>query len=117
MLVVVDDAVGPVAGVPICINTETRCGAFGAMEVSTDGAPRQRVRAMVLLVREALRFAAEQGIVTVETPTPPRMVAFASRLTGLTPEQMGAGFHFRGDLARIRTRTLEESDANGDFRS
>lgn len=107
-----------VAGVD-CVVNEARCGAFGEMRIDSDaGAPRQRLRALVLLVRASLAHAAAAGVLHVETRAPARMADFAARMTGFAgvPRPDGA-IRFAGDLGKIRTHTLDTTDANGDLRS
>ncbi len=88
----------------------TRCGIFGEMRIiDANGAPRQIERALVLLVREALRYAASIGITRVETEAPPRLRAFASRLSGLAHHD-GV---FAGDMAAVRSHHLRVTDADG----
>jgi hypothetical protein len=116
----VTDAAGvKCAAVPCAVNRAAGCGMFGAMEIiDQDGAPRQRIRAMVLLVRTALQYAGSIGVRRVETELPDdRLLDFAARLTGREPERRGVRLYFAGDLADIRSRTLEETNGDGDFRN
>lgn len=102
-----------------CAINEARCGAFGAMRIDSDaGAPRQRLRALVLLVRASLAHAAAAGVVHVETRAPAPMADFAARMTGFAgaPRPDGA-LRFAGDLGKIRTHALDTTDVNGDLRS
>ena len=107
-----------VASVPCAINARAGCGVFGEMMIDdARGAPRQRQRALVLLVRESLRHAAALGVTRVQTDAPPRLAAFAARLTGIAGDRGPAsGTQFRGAIDDIRTRTLDESDADGNLR-
>ena len=103
-----------VATAPFVVNLVAKYGAFGEMNITDDrGAPRQRQRALVLLVREALRVASDLGITHVETRAPARLFAFAERLTGM---KNGPGGLFRGEIAPIRSKTLDDTDETGDFR-
>jgi hypothetical protein len=100
----------PVARVLCAYGTQVRCGIFGEMQiVDARGAPRQRARALVLLVREALRYAAAIGVTRVETEAPPRLRAFAARMSGLVHQ----GGHFAGDLREVRAHHLQATDADG----
>jgi hypothetical protein len=107
----------PVAVAKCAVNTETRCGQYGAMIILDDnGGPKQTLRALVLLTREALRHAQELGITHVETEVPDRLKDFAQRLTALAGDRVALdATRFAGDLAQIRTRTLDTTDGNGDF--
>ena len=85
-------------------------GVFGEMRVlDASGAPRQTARALVLLVREALRYADSIGVRRVETEAPPRLRAFAARMCGLAHDN-GV---FAGDLQDVRSHNLRVTDANG----
>ncbi len=114
---VLDAGGAAVAHVDCVVNRQARTGWFGEMNIDDQaGGVRQRIRALVLLVRESLRHAAELGITDVRTEAPPRMATFAARLTGQPGQAFGGGrVHFRGRLADIRTRTLGESDADGNL--
>ena len=102
-----------VARVLCAHGTQVACGIFGEMQIVDDrGAPRQRARALVLLVREALRYAASIGITRVETEAPPRLRAFAARMCGLSHD---AG-HFAGELHAVRSHNLLHTDSNGEER-
>jgi hypothetical protein len=106
-----------VAQVRCITNQQARTGFFGEMNiVDQQGAPRQTQRALVLLVREALRHAADLGIQHVRTELPPRMQSFAERIAGAQARQLagdGTWLTLGGDLADIRTHALETSDADG----
>lgn len=107
------------ADAPYVVNIVAKCGSFGEMNIRDQrAAPRQRARCLVLLVREALQTANMLGVVYVETRAPDRLTAFAARLTGIAaPDRLDAAHvHFRGSLAEIRTRTLDETDETGDYR-
>jgi hypothetical protein len=107
----------PIALVKCAVNVNTRCGAYGEMNIlDPDGGPRQTLRALVLLTRTALQHAQQLGITHVETDVPPKLIGFAQRLTALAGEPMPLGARrFAGDLAQIRTRTLDTTNADGDF--
>ena len=111
----------PVAGVRCTVNTEARTGWFGDM-IITDryGGPKQTLRALVLLTREALRQANDLGIRRVRTEVPPRLLDFARRMTALQGDAMDADAArtlIAGELAQIRTRTLDTSDADGNLQA
>ena len=114
---IVADAAGrDVARVRCAINIDAACGVFGEMELlDASATPRQRLRALVLLIREALRHGADIGITTVAADTPPHLEAFVSRISGMTPARLGGPRRFRGELHAVRTRALDETDANGDL--
>ncbi len=105
-----------VASVDSVVNS-ARIGAFGSMTTHGEGgSPRQRQRALVLLVRASLAHAAALGVRHVETRAPARMAAFAARMTGFHGERRPDGtIRFSGDLAAIRTHALDTTDANGDL--
>jgi hypothetical protein len=104
----------PVARVRCAHGTQVPCGIFGEMKIVDDrGAPRQRARALVLLVQEALRYAASIGITRVETEAPPRLHAFAARMCDLSPRADG---HFAGELHAVRSHNLRHTDSNGEER-
>ena len=117
---IVRDATGkPVAGVRCLVNTDARTGWFGEMRIDDNaGGIKQNARALVLMVREALRQAADLGITHVRTEAPQRLVAFASCMTNMQGRQLdadGARNDFAGELAGIRTWTLDTSDADGNL--
>ncbi len=104
-----------IATAPFVINREAHTGAFGEMNItSRDGGPRQTQRALVLLVRAALRFATGEGVRHVETRAPERLRAFAERFTGDISEKDGPTVLYRGDAATIQTRTLDKTNDAGD---
>lgn len=103
-----------VARVLCAHGTASRCGVFGEMRVlDPGGAPRQTARALVLLVREALRYAETIGVTRVETEAPPRLRAFAARMSGLVHDD-GV---FAGDLHAVRSHSLRVTDADGSERA
>ncbi len=105
-----------VARVRCAINASAGCGVFGEMEIGgADASARQRLRALVLLIREALRHGAALGITDVAADVPPRFAAMVSRVSGMTPTTSGGHMRFRGVLYAVRTRALDETDANGDL--
>jgi hypothetical protein len=95
----------------LCAYSRTaRCGFFGEMViVDASGAPRQRARALVLLVREALRHAETLNITHVETEAPARLRAFAARMSGLGH----ADGIFTGELSVVRSHNLLATQADG----
>lgn len=109
----------PVATVDCIINQQSAFGVFGEMRIDSEaGGIRQRQRALVLLVRASLAHAAAEGVRHVETRAPARLAAFAARMTGDQGDERPDGtIRFRGDLGKIRTHTLDTSDANGDLLS
>jgi hypothetical protein len=94
---------------------------FGEMTVTDrNGGPRQRVRALALMVREALRYAAEIGIRDAYTDvdeTRPALLAFARRIAGRAGERTRPR-HARigGQIYDMRSAALNASDADGKFR-
>ena len=119
LVAVVDGDARIVASVRCAINRAAHHGMFGEMAIDRDdGAPRQTMRALALLTRAALQYAADLGIQIVETELPDeRLAAFAAQLTGQEPDRSRGGRpYFRGELHAIRSRTLEETDADGNLR-
>lgn len=107
-----------VAQAPCIVNTETRCGFYGAMQIiDPNGGMRQRRRALVLLTRAALAHAQAIGIVDVRTDVPDALREFAEIFTGPLTRREGARFTARGDVRNILQRALERTDANGDLRN
>ena len=103
-----------VARVLCAHGASSRCGVFGEMRVlDAGGAPRQTARALVLLVREALRYAESIGVTRVETEAPPRLRAFAARMSGLAHDN-GV---FAGELHAVRAHNLGATDADGGERA
>jgi len=114
---VADGGGAPVARVLCAHNAAAGYGVFGEMVIINDGgSPQQRRRALVLLVREALRYAAAIGVLRAHTEAPPRMAAFASRMCGLPGEAHGGGLLFRGDVYAMRSAALAASDSAGNLK-
>lgn len=115
---VVDAQRNPVAVVSCAHNAAAGWGVFGEMRILDDsGGPRQRVRALVLLVREALRYADQIGVSHVRTEAPARLEAFAARMCGLTPERPSPNRRtFVGELHAARSTALAVSDDSGRLR-
>jgi hypothetical protein len=106
----------PVASVRCAVNRADGFAIFGEMNIDDpSGAPRQRLRALVLLVREALRYGAEIGVVSACTEAPLRMAAFAARMTGQPGEPFGPRVRFAGELHVMRSATLNATDPRGEF--
>lgn len=107
----------PIASVHCPINAAAGFGYFGEMLTDANGAPRQRLRALTLLVREALRFAAENGITTVRTDVPERLQRFAQQISGVEPQSVRgeSGGVIAGELHAIRSFALRISDADGNI--
>lgn len=113
-VVALDGRGAVVARVRCVFNAEAGCGALGEMRIIDErGAPGQRLRALVLLVREALRFGSGRGVTHVWTEAPPRLAPFAERLSGLTSVPHGGRLRFAGELHAVRSHALRESDAHG----
>ena len=117
-MIALDGAGRTVASVPCAHNAAAGWGVFGEMRVvAEDGGPRQRVRALVLLVREALRYAEQIGVTHVRTEAPARLELFAARMCGLTPERPSPDRRtFTGELHVARTAALAASDDTGNLR-
>ena len=113
----VRDASGAlVAHVRIGYNRDFGTGYYGEMQIDDPaGGPRQKVRALVLLTREALRHAQEIGLTSVATDAPPRLAAFAARMCGFQPSPRGDGVRFAGALYAARSAALDASDPDGNF--
>lgn len=105
-----------VAAVRCAYSRESAFGLFGEMRtLDADGAPRQRLRALALLVREALRFAADAGVARVRTDAPERLRAFATAICGLEPLEAGGVRVYAGELHAVRSYALQHSDADGNL--
>jgi len=116
--VTVRDGTGMAVAEVLCLqNAQAGFGVFGEMRVVTSrGAPRQRVRALVLLVREALRYAESIGITRVSTEAPERLRPFAARMSGMAGVRAGRRRRFEAELHAVRTATLRASRDDGSFR-
>ena len=107
------------AHVRVAYSLEISTGCFGAIVIDdASGAPRQRLRAMVLLVREALRHAQQTlGLQHASTEAPRRLQPFAAKMFGIDGDDVTAGrgdaIAFRRQLADVRTHVLSVSDADG----
>jgi hypothetical protein len=112
------DAAGvPVAAVLCEHNAAAGFGSFGEMRILDDrGGPRQRRRALVLLVREALRYANALGITRVHTEAPERLAPFASKLAGIPGDRLQGRRVYVGDLHAVRTAALLVSGDDGSLR-
>ena len=106
-----------VAAVSCAYNDAAGWGSFGEMRITAaTGAPKQRVRALVLLVREALRYADAIGVRYVRTEAPPRWAAFASRMCGFDAGPPERRHIFSGHLHAARTAALASSLPDGSWR-
>jgi hypothetical protein len=108
----------PVAGVLCLHNARAGFGVFGEMHVLDDrGGPKQTRRALVLLVREALRYAERLGITHVRAEAPERLTPFAARLAGIEGVRLGRTRRaFETELHQARTATLAISGDEGSLR-
>jgi hypothetical protein len=115
--VTVRDAEGrAVAAVRCAHNARDGFATFGEMRLLADaGGPRQRLRALVLLVREAMRYGADIGITHARTEAPARMAAFAARLSGVPGVPVAGRRVVAAELQAMRTALLRETDADGNF--
>ena len=110
VVTVTDGSGTKVAHVICAYSIEAHSAYYGSMQIDDQsGTTRQKMRAFVLMTREALRHAEELGLVTVETDAPPALRAFAGRMTGL----QHVNGSIRGDLAAVRSHALNASDADG----
>jgi len=109
-----------VARVLALYNLDAGYALFGEMQIiARDGGPKQRVRALALLVRQALHTAADLGITRAHTDVDaarPALLDFARRMAGR------AGYHADRDRIRIgglihemRTAALDATDADGNL--
>jgi len=89
------------------------CGALRITD--NNGAARQRVRALALLMREALRHAVELGVVYARADATPDMVQLAKRVTGHQPrrEQPVATTIFTGKIIDWWQHASEATDGDG----
>ena len=110
-----------VAHVKCAVNVPAGCGVFGALFIDdTTGGVRQKIRALCLLTREALRHAHGLGIVTVETTLPPRLRKFAETLSGKTGAALNTSdgrLLIRGGLAEMLANAEAKVQTNGDVPS
>ena len=107
----------PVAGVICAYNAGAGFGVFGEMRVLDEGGgPRQTVRALVLLVREALAYAAGLGLTQVNTEAPERLRPFASRMSGLDGSRVAGRRVYSAELHAVRSAALRGSRDDGSFR-
>lgn len=85
------------------------------LRVQSDGAPRQKVRALVLLMRAALQHAAQLGIVYGRAEATPQMLALAKKITGHAPEAeyTNANTIFAGRILDWWQHAKEASDSDG----
>jgi hypothetical protein len=116
--VTVHDAAGtPCAAVLCAYSLESGTGSLGEMRVLDErGGPRQRVRALALLVREALRYANALGLERVRTEAPERLMPFAARMSGLAGERARGRRVLEGELQAVRTAALRASGDDGSLR-
>ena len=91
------------------------CGELRVLDAN--GGPRQKRRALVLLLRAALHHAQDLGVQYGTVLVMPAMQDIAERLAGRQAQIVnsdGASF-FTGEIAEWRTRALEVSDADGNM--
>ena len=105
-----------VGNVLCTIDRRTRCGTMHELTLTDDGgAPRQRLRGLVLMVREAFRHAADAGITRGSTDAPEQMREFAARMLGFEGRPRGDRTRFSGDVATMRSHILGVTDGDGNF--
>jgi len=105
-----------VADVTCAYSRASATGALGELRVRRAGlTARERVRALVLLVREALRLADELGLARVLTEAPADAVPLARRLAGIDGAEAGGRRLFHAELAAVRTHVLTTTTADGDL--
>jgi len=109
-----------VAALEVIISPRARFATCGELTIlDATGAPQQRVRALVLLMREALRRAAELNIQHVYADVPDRLRDFLFRCFGidtdLLPSRRDGWRAMEIDLATLRSLLLDRSDANGNL--
>lgn len=115
--VIARDALRTVVGVAtVHVGPTARTGYFGEMRVDADGAPRQRVRCMVLLIREAIRHAQDIGLTYGDSHPTPALRAFVARITGHDPFPVGDTATVGGQIAELRSQIFERTTADGDER-
>jgi hypothetical protein len=109
-----------VAHVRCAVNVPAGCGVYGAMFIDAgNGGVRQRIRALALLTREALRHARALGITRVQTQLPARLRKFATALSGDAglPMKGTTDILLRGSLADMLANAEARVAANGDVPS
>lgn len=108
-----------VARVRALYNAQAGYGILGAMAITdARGGPKQRVRALALLVSEALRAAGDLGIKRAHTdvdPERPALLDFARRLAGRTGDASHGAVRIGGLIHEMRTAAIAASDAGGNL--
>jgi hypothetical protein len=102
-----------------------RDAVFGEMLITDrNGGPKQRVRALALMVREALRYAASIGIVNAWTDVDasrPALLTFAQRMSGQLGDPFGSSLdatpprRIGGLIYAMRSAALTATDADGNL--
>jgi hypothetical protein len=106
-----------VANAQVYVDQVNRAGLLHEIHVTDrDGGPRQVRRGMVLIIREALRHAADLGIQEARGIVTPNMRELVAELTGARPRTLGPDLEiFEAPLADARSRSLERSDGDGNL--
>jgi len=87
--------------------SDASASARGLRLTDPNGAPRQKVRAVLLLTRAALDFAAGLGIRRVHADAAPRLARLAQRVFGDQGELDTAGnLHVRAELYEARSNAI-----------
>jgi hypothetical protein len=81
------------------------------------GGPRQVVRAVVLAIREAMRYGAENGIQRCFALVSPQLRDLVASLTDARERPRAGRYYMTADLATARTRLLARTEADGTPRS
>lgn len=110
-----------VATFTVGLGMHLRCAVAGAIQFFEQPPPRERVRIITLLVREALRFAGDElGIQSFTADVDPALVPLLDRYFDATDVQRAADpagrRHYRAALADVRSRVLEKTDGSGNVR-
>ena len=89
------------------------CNTLRVLDQS--GAPRQKIRALVILMRAALQHAQQLGATHAQAYVTPQMLALAMKITGHEPDDQRqlAPVWFRAELAPWLTRAQEVADDDG----
>jgi len=111
------DGAGDVIADVTCVYSRAAAtGALGELRVRRAGlTARERVRALVLLVREALALADHLGLTRVLTEASAEAVPLARRLAGSDGAEAGGRRLFLAELATVRTHVLTTTTPAGDL--
>ena len=114
-VVVLTTGGGMIIGTADCyLDRANRWGYLHEITITDrNGAPRQVRRAIVLAIREAMRYGAEHGIQRCAGQVSPELRDLVAALTDADERPRSGRYYMTADLATARTRLLDRTEPDG----